>query len=739
MTYALFGQAPRVGDDIKQLISQGEERLRVNLEFSSNGHRYRIHRSTGHKGASTVQLERFDDDTADWIGETDRAREATHRVTQILGMDYEGFVRSVLLPQGQFQQFLAGKPEERRKVLDGLLRLDVYERMLRAANEIARDQASRTEVLRNTLDQYADATPEALKQATAVLKELRARSDKLKKAGDAVTSALRTAETMSRAVEERKSADDELKKAEADVKKAEATLKDGDAEAAKLKAELTTIEERLAKIDYDPEAHDRAQQALVSVRELEREEKDLAEIEKRIDGAADDAKARTADVAAAAKAVEAAKDVVAKSKAHYEELRRHNAAIVVRQGLKPGDPCPVCGQKVGELPAEEHSSLDAARKAMEGADKTAAAADKALQDAQRAADRAAQSIESFEQQRKRLGADIDGRRKVVTGLLGGELLTEADVAARVKEHADLREQRTKLDNEAREVRQRHDKTVASLAEANAMRTTARALAEAASKRIEATDAAVAEGRAALEASAAANEWPDVIEALGSDRDAEPVLRKRDQQLDGETAEVNREIGSSEAQIQRIEEGIAKAKGIRREMDEAQGAATLAKDLASLLGVRAFPNYIRERALKVLAQDGSAHLLEISRDRYEFRVEGQEFMVADGWNLAEARSVKTLSGGETFLASLALALALAERLPTLGAGTYAGALESLLIDEGFSNLDVSTLDDVANALEIIARDRTRMVGIVTHLEELAERMPSRIRVHKDHSHSTVTIE
>ncbi len=133
------------------------------------------------------------------------------------------------------------------------------------------------------------------------------------------------------------------------------------------------------------------------------------------------------------------------------------------------------------------------------------------------------------------------------------------------------------------------------------------------------------------------------------------------------------------------------------------------------------------------------MLDISNQRYEFRVTGQEFMVADGWNLGETRSVKTLSGGETFLASLALALALAERLPALGAGARAGTLESLLIDEGFSNLDGSTLDDVVNALEVIGKDRTRMVGIVTHLDDLAERMPSRIRVHKDQSNSTVTIE
>jgi exonuclease SbcC len=217
------------------------------------------------------------------------------------------------------------------------------------------------------------------------------------------------------------------------------------------------------------------------------------------------------------------------------------------------------------------------------------------------------------------------------------------------------------------------------------------------------------------------------------------LNKRFHDADAEDRQVNQQIGAAETDIQRIEEGMEKAKGIAEEVEEARAAGSLAKNLAALLRVTAFPNYTRERALKVLAQDGSRHLLDISSGRYEFQVEGQEFMVADRWNGNESRSVKTLSGGETFLASLALALALAERLPSLGAGGQGGALESLFIDEGFSHLDFETLDTVASALEVIGQGGERMVGVVTHVTALAERMPARIVVHKSQSGSTVTVE
>jgi len=201
----------------------------------------------------------------------------------------------------------------------------------------------------------------------------------------------------------------------------------------------------------------------------------------------------------------------------------------------------------------------------------------------------------------------------------------------------------------------------------------------------------------------------------------------------------RSNSACETAIGRITEGIQRAKELRGQIDEAGRAGRLAADLASLLRVTKFPNYIRERALRLLAQDGSRQLSDISGGRYEFAVEGQEFLVVDGWNAAEKRSVKTLSGGETFLASLALALALAEHLPGFGAGAHAHTLESLFIDEGFSNLDAETLDIVANALEAIGQGGNRLVGVVTHLPALAERMPARITVHKSQSGSTVSVD
>jgi exonuclease SbcC len=128
------------------------------------------------------------------------------------------------------------------------------------------------------------------------------------------------------------------------------------------------------------------------------------------------------------------------------------------------------------------------------------------------------------------------------------------------------------------------------------------------------------------------------------------------------------------------------------------------------------------------------LRELSNTRYELAYENDHFYVVDAWNGNERRNVRTLSGGETFLASLALALALSEQVQHL-AVTERERLESLFLDEGFDTLDPETLEAVVEGIEQLGRDG-RVVGVITHLAELADRLPVQIRVTKSPRGSTV---
>ena len=192
--------------------------------------------------------------------------------------------------------------------------------------------------------------------------------------------------------------------------------------------------------------------------------------------------------------------------------------------------------------------------------------------------------------------------------------------------------------------------------------------------------------------------------------------------------------------QHLQERVAKAVESRSQLAAARTRGEVARELGLLLSANNFQTYLLEGAMKVLTEDGSAHLERVSDGRYRLHYDGLDFQVVDRWNAEAVRSVKTLSGGETFLASLALALALAERLADLGAGAYGHeALESLFIDEGFGALDTDeTLDQVIQALEALQTNH-RVLGVVTHLTQLAERMPTHVRVKKAPEGSWIEVE
>ena len=155
----------------------------------------------------------------------------------------------------------------------------------------------------------------------------------------------------------------------------------------------------------------------------------------------------------------------------------------------------------------------------------------------------------------------------------------------------------------------------------------------------------------------------------------------------------------------------------------------------LLKSSGFEQWMMEEVVQALVERASERLFELSGGQYSIESDDMEFEVRDHRNGDELRDARTLSGGETFLASLALALALADSLHAM-APEGTPELESLFLDEGFGTLDPDTLDVVAAAIEELGASG-RMVGIITHIRELAERMPVRFEVAKEATTSVVT--
>ena len=166
----------------------------------------------------------------------------------------------------------------------------------------------------------------------------------------------------------------------------------------------------------------------------------------------------------------------------------------------------------------------------------------------------------------------------------------------------------------------------------------------------------------------------------------------------------------------------------------QGANTLKMTLSA---------FVLAARLEEVAEAASQRLLTMTAGRYSLAHtdarrggggrSGLGLLACDSWTGLE-RDTSTLSGGETFLASLALALGLADVVTAEAAGV---AIEALFVDEGFGSLDEDTLEEVMNVLDGL-REGGRMVGIVSHVSELRQRIPAQIHVRKGRSGSSVEL-
>ncbi|MET4645345.1 exonuclease SbcC [Streptomyces atratus] len=152
------------------------------------------------------------------------------------------------------------------------------------------------------------------------------------------------------------------------------------------------------------------------------------------------------------------------------------------------------------------------------------------------------------------------------------------------------------------------------------------------------------------------------------------------------------------------------------------------------------SYVLAARLEQVAAAATARLQRMSSGRYTLvhsdartggRRAGLGLHVVDAWTGRE-RDTATLSGGETFFASLALALGLADVVTDEAGGVR---LDTLFIDEGFGSLDDQTLDEVLDVLDSL-RERDRSVGIVSHVADLRRRIPAQLEVVKERDGSAV---
>ncbi len=179
-------------------------------------------------------------------------------------------------------------------------------------------------------------------------------------------------------------------------------------------------------------------------------------------------------------------------------------------------------------------------------------------------------------------------------------------------------------------------------------------------------------------------------------------------------------GGLTGKIKTLNENFTKRQEQEKNLEEARAEMERWQKLAGVIPANSLRDFALQTMFDLLITIANRQLSDIT-SRYALRaVDLKDMVVIDRWNAGEQRPGETLSGGESFLVSLSLALALSE----LSSGR--SRLESLFLDEGFGTLDSETLDAALNALESL-RLSGRTIGVISHIDQLTRRIPVRIDV------------
>ncbi|QNG22305.1 SMC family ATPase [Rhodococcus triatomae] len=198
------------------------------------------------------------------------------------------------------------------------------------------------------------------------------------------------------------------------------------------------------------------------------------------------------------------------------------------------------------------------------------------------------------------------------------------------------------------------------------------------------------------------------------------------------AECDRRLADLERFVAQLRRALIAAEPVRATHEQLAALAEVIAGRGANTRKMSLRSYVLAARLEEVAASASVRLRRMSGGRYEFvhsdeagargKRGGLGLDIRDDFTGA-VRSAKTLSGGESFLASLALALGLADVVAAESGGVV---LDTMFIDEGFGTLDADTLDSVMGVLDEL-RDGGRVVGIVSHVDEMRQRIPSRLHV------------
>lgn len=697
MTFALYGTASgdlRENRSLRSDYASPKVRTEVQLVFTNQDRTYEVTRSPEQElvkqrgegtrsvpaGASLVEIDEKGERTllASSYGAV------TKEVEAILGFKAAQFRQLMVLPQGEFRRFLMADSKERRIILETLFKTQAYRKLEEALD-------ARAKALKKDYDEAAAKKAHLLEQAqTASLEELvqvlsqnkHLLKEKEKEAAE-MSAVLKKATA---ALEGAKKQQDLFASYETVCARRKALEeKEGAIESLKKKLKLLDEAQKL----HAP--YDRAWQSLNRARQAEALEK---EAEKDYARALEEVTARSQKATSTNTAL--LQEEVARAR---EELARMTAVsgemVRLAGSLEKGKPCPVCGSLTHPHPAtqtqEDKARLQKEQHDLEEKITALKKEQDALEKAQGALKKAAGSLETAKRSAKEAAHALDYDKEAFKKAL--EASPFPDQPAFLAAHHDL-SQKEALQEEV--------------------------------NRFEAQKASTEGELKILQKEIAGKEKP----LLAPFEEKEKAARSCYEAVAAQQGALSERIAREEKELdtlKSLEEKIAKLQddygpiGLLAATAKGQNSENLS-----------FSAYVLQAILDDVLKAANLRLSAISEGRYTLyrregihdarKEQGLDLEILDAYT-GQARSVHTLSGGESFFTSLSLALGLSDVLESYAGGLH---LDTILVDEGFGSLDPETLDKAMNTLMDLQKGG-RLVGIISHVAELKERIPAQLIV------------
>lgn len=753
ISYALYGETSGGVRDASMLRSQyakADMPTSVELTFLLHGRAYRLVRNPEYRrpakrgnGMTTEKARAelyFPDDRTPLtkIGEVDK------KVCELLGLDHKQFTQIAMIAQGQFRKFLDTNTDERSKIFRDLFNTTFYQRVQEELKQAVSGKKAEYIELQRSAEQYLDSINGADDEAQQKLQQWSAQhfigywQDALDLLAEQLAKQASCQKQTSTAIAEL------VKKLEEIAAKLEAVDKQKilEKQVAVDKLELKRLSERVANEDELKKQREEnllaaeacvneAQKAALELSEqrsvlqqLNVKQRDLQQLEEMLSRhqqlAQKLVKKRAEYRTACTQAQEKA--------AHYLELYTYflgAQAGLLAKDLAPGQPCPVCGSKV-------HPQL---------AQLTDKAPDeKQVKAAQLASNEAKELLGTLAGQGKALSQQFEQEKtlllqKSVELLQCKELEVLPNVLQDAKkqvntELSNLQQKLQPLLEQAQQLKQLE----AAFMRQKEQNKKAEAAAQKYTQDLAAAQSVLGERQKLL---AEQQKLTSGVDETALCEQAGKLQQER-QQLEVH----ERQLYAAYSNNERVQQEVIKCiDNLQQCEGELQYISNLSATMNGTLAGKKRVNletYIQMHYFDRILRRANTRLLQMTSGQYELRRDalkdgdsktgnsktGLDLVVDDHYSGRE-RSVKTLSGGESFLASLALALGLADEVQSSAGGIQ---LDTMFVDEGFGSLDDSALQQAIATLQGLSEGH-RLVGIISHVHDLQEMIDKKIIVTK----------